>query len=135
MSYFDRLPLYVTPGETSSCGWYFPTFVRDIYTEDKNLNSSNQTNTQTQQVQVQEQQSEKQDEHELSYNELSYNEWVDEMLEKMYLNEDGHHDCEKERTHNDNKSHNNNNIDNHTRESEELMFQFDLDWDIEKGRL
>jgi hypothetical protein len=55
---------------------------------------------------------------------------VDDMLEKMYLNDEGKFvvdSCEKK------EEDDNTNI--HNRDSEELMFQFDLDWDIEKGRL
>ena len=112
MSYFDRLPLYITPEEK----YVFDKFHYDIsntsvYSNLINIKSlfiwvsqevSQESEEEKEEEEQEEEQEEKQEEEE-SNNNISYNECVDENV------------CENT--------------------EEELMFQMDLDWDIEKGRI
>lgn len=108
MSYFDRLPLYITPEEK----YVFDKFHYDIsntsvYSNLINIKSlfiwvSQESEEEKQEEEQKEKQEEEQKEEE-STNNISYNECVDENV------------CENT--------------------EEELMFQMDLDWDIEKGRI
>jgi hypothetical protein len=138
MSYFDRLPLYVTP-EEPSWFWNFPMSVKKeqhvSFSYEKEIQNhllelKLQEELKLREIQQLEEVKQKlQLSEKLFANDLLHYEWVDEMLEKMYLNDEGKFvvdACEK-------KEEDSTNI--HNRESEELMFQFDLDWDIEKGKL
>ena len=108
MSYFDRLPLYITPEEK----YVFDKFHYDIsntsvYSNLINIKSlfiwvSQESEEEKEEEEQEDEQEEKQEEEE-SNNNISYKECVDENV------------CENT--------------------EEELMFQMDLDWDIEKGRI
>ena len=108
MSYFDRLPLYITPEEK----YVFDKFHYDIsntsvYSNLINIKSLfiwvSQESEEEKEEEEQEEKQEEEQEEEESNNNISYNECVDENV------------CENT--------------------EEELMFQMDLDWDIEKGRI
>jgi hypothetical protein len=126
MSYLDRLPLYVTPEDKN----VFNNFQYDItntsvYSNLINIKSlfiwvPEEDEKREQEREREDKEDEKEEKDEKKGNDnMSYNEWVDDRLEKMYLNDEGH--CYDEK---DQKN-----------DEEELIFQFDLDWDIEKGRL
>jgi hypothetical protein len=127
MSYLDRLPLYVTPEDKN----VFNNFQYDItntsvYSNLINIKSlfiwvPEEDEKREQKREREDKEDEKQDEKEekKDNDNISYNEWVDDRLEKMYLNDEGHYYDEKDQKN----------------DEEELIFQFDLDWDIEKGRL
>ena len=129
MSYLDRLPLYVTPEDKN----VFNNFQYDItntsvYSNLINIKSlfiwvpeEDEKREQERKREKEDKEDEKQDEKEekKDNDNISYNEWVDDRLEKMYLNDEGHYYDEKDQKN----------------DEEELIFQFDLDWDIEKGRL
>jgi hypothetical protein len=148
MSYLDRLPLYVTPEDKN----VFNNFQYDItntsvYSNLINIKSlfiwvpeedekreqegkedkedkedeKREYEKQERKREREDKEDEKQDEKEekKDNDNISYNEWVDDRLEKMYLNDEGHYYDEKDQKN----------------DEEELIFQFDLDWDIEKGRL
>jgi hypothetical protein len=138
MSYLDRLPLYINDvnpefiSNTASL-WNFPMFTHN----DKNpifigiekqqeynryLNKGECQVIPTKQAETTEDKIE-----------TSYYEWVDNKLEEMYLNEDRQYNgdsCDEESY----KSCQSNISVNCENEEEELMFQFELDWDIEKGK-
>jgi hypothetical protein len=133
MSYFDRLPLYVTDikpevvSEPTSF-WNFPTYITYTPIEKK----QNPIFICHQEVSEKGQPMKAEAKEQKNGNCITYNEWVDNMLEEMYLNENGQYSGEKcykgyweHKNCQDNKANN---------EEEELMFQLDLDWDIEKGR-
>jgi len=126
MSYLDRLPLYVTPEDKN----VFNNFQYDITNTSVYSNLINikslfiwvpEEDKKREHERKREKEDEKQDEKEekKDNDNISYNEWVDDRLEKMYLNDEGHYYDEKDQKN----------------DEEELIFQFDLDWDIEKGRL
>jgi len=129
MSYLDRLPLYVTPEDKN----VFNNFQYDItntsvYSNLINIKSlfiwvpeEDEKREHERKREKEDKEDEKQDEKEekKDNDNISYNEWVDDRLEKMYLNDEGHYYDEKDQKN----------------DEEELIFQFDLDWDIEKGRL
>jgi|LauGreDrversion4_1035100.scaffolds.fasta_scaffold656787_1 hypothetical protein len=129
MSYLDRLPLYVKPEDKN----VFNNFQYDItntsvYSNLINIKSlfiwvpeEDEKREHERKREKEDKEDEKQDEKEekKDNDNISYNEWVDDRLEKMYLNDEGHYYDEKDQKN----------------DEEELIFQFDLDWDIEKGRL
>ena len=139
MSYFDRLPLYVNHEETF---WFWGfsiyntqnTFGDKPLVQEQNINEKQESFQQPSQKQQQQKPEKPEKKEKISDNKFSYNEWVDEMLEKMYLNEDGQHPVDMLMLDNCEKGYDGDD-DLKQRESEELMFQFDLDWDIEKGKL
>jgi hypothetical protein len=125
MSYLDRLPLYVTPEDKN----VFNNFQYDITNTSVYSNLINikslfiwvPEEDEKREREKEDKEDEKQDEKEekKDNDNISYNEWVDDRLEKMYLNDEGHYYDEKDQKN----------------DEEELIFQFDLDWDIEKGRI
>jgi len=128
MSYLDRLPLYVTPEDKN----VFNNFQYDItntsvYSNLINIKSlfiwvpEEDEKREREREKEDKEREDKEDEKEekKDNDNMSYNEWVDDRLEKMYLNDEGHYYDEKDQKN----------------DEEELIFQFDLDWDIEKGRL
>jgi hypothetical protein len=126
MSYLDRLPLYVTPEDKN----VFNNFQYDItntsvYSNLINIKSlfiwvPEEDEKREQEREKEDKEDEKEEKEEKKDNDnMSYNEWVDDRLEKMYLNDEGHYYDEKDQKN----------------DEEELIFQFDLDWDIEKGKL
>jgi hypothetical protein len=126
MSYLDRLPLYVTPEDKN----VFNNFQYDItntsvYSNLINIKSlfiwvPEEDEKREREREKEDKEDEKDEKEEKKDNDnMSYNEWVDDRLEKMYLNDEGHYYDEKDQKN----------------DEEELIFQFDLDWDIEKGRL
>jgi len=125
MSYLDRLPLYVTPEDKN----VFNNFQYDITNTSVYSNLINikslfiwvPEEDEKREREKEDKEDEKQDEKEekKENDNISYNEWVDDRLEKMYLNDEGHYYDEKDQKN----------------DEEELIFQFDLDWDIEKGRI
>jgi hypothetical protein len=137
MSYLDRLPLYITDvnpeviSDTISF-WNFPMFTHNDKTPificvekqqeyNHNLNKGDSQVIHTKQAETTEDKVE-----------TSYYEWVDNKLEEIYLNDDGQFNGDSY----DKESFKNcqNNISTKCEnEEEELMFQFELDWDIEKG--
>jgi uncharacterized protein YhaN len=133
MSYLDRLPLYVTPEDKN----VFNNFQYDItntsvYSNLINIKSlfiwvpeedeKREREREKEDKEREDKEDEKREykkEEKKDNDNMSYNEWVDDRLEKMYLNDEGHYYDEKDQKN----------------DEEELIFQFDLDWDIEKGRL
>jgi len=127
MSYLDRLPLYVTPEDKN----VFNNFQYDItntsvYSNLINIKSlfiwvpeEDEKREQEREREREGKEDEKREDEKKDNDNISYNEWVDDRLEKMYLNDEGHYYDEKDQKN----------------DEEELIFQFDLDWDIEKGRL
>jgi hypothetical protein len=133
MSYLDRLPLYVTPEDKN----VFNNFQYDITNtsvysnlinikslfiwvpeEDEKREREREKEDKEREDKEREDKEDEKEEKKDNDN-MSYNEWVDDRLEKMYLNDEGHYYDEKDQKN----------------DEEELIFQFDLDWDIEKGRL
>jgi hypothetical protein len=139
MSYLDRLPLYITDvdpefiSNTTSL-WNFPMFTHNDKTPificvEKQQEYNHYVNINTYEGQVIPTKQAETTEYKI---ETSYYEWVDNKLEEMYLNEDGQYNgdsCDEESY----KSCQSNISVNCENEEEELMFQFELDWDIEKG--
>jgi hypothetical protein len=133
MSYLDRLPLYVTPEDKN----VFNNFQYDItntsvYSNLINIKSlfiwvpeedeKREREREKEDKEREDKEDEKREyekEEKKDNDNMSYNEWVDDRLEKMYLNDEGHYYDEKDQKN----------------DEEELIFQFDLDWDIEKGKL
>jgi len=127
MSYLDRLPLYVTPEDKN----VFNNFQYDItntsvYSNLINIKSlfiwvpeEDEKREHERKREREDKEDEKREDEKKDNDNISYNEWVDDRLEKMYLNDEGHYYDEKDQKN----------------DEEELIFQFDLDWDIEKGRL
>jgi len=133
MSYLDRLPLYVTSEQNYFCG--FPIYSHTVpidnncqYVEEQNVSVSNSYSCNNDFHKNELKKEEISDNAVLSY------EWVDEALEKMYLNENGNL-CDDDSVVDDSVIDNCEKGYNKEGESEEeLMFQFELDWDIEKGK-
>lgn len=136
MSHFDRLPLYVTDIKEESSQpitfWNFPTYINYTHIDKKPsfICDEHFKKSETILPMIAE------DKEQKKGNCITYTEWVDNMLEEMYLNENGHYSGEK--CHDGYWEHKNcedNRVDEEKKAEEELMFQLDLDWDIEKGRV
>jgi hypothetical protein len=149
-SYFDRLPLYVTDVKSESNNnesfWNFPVYATTA-TPVTNMNHPVFVCMQQEHFQQEISDFRKSEcqcqlpkkcesKEQKTGNYITYNEWVDNMLEEMYLNENGQHNGDKyDRGYWEHKNCQDNRKTKCENEEEELMFQLDLDWDIEKGRV